>query len=594
MTPSLNSASRAVSVALWRWMRALAIIGLVALAPAAQVAAAEVSALRPLPADFGSRKAVAYSPFRSAKNVADRDNETITAAMVQQDLELLLAGRFTLIRLFDSSDKVARLTLQVIRERRLDIKVMLGIYVNRGDAAHNDAEVARGIALAREFKDIALAVSVGNETMVSWSFNRFDTAALRPYIKAVRDAVSQPVTSDDNWAFYAYDGPKEHDPAPILAGIDFVAMHTYPLLDTVYSPDRLDWRQASVPPSRRAAAMVDAAVARAKFEYAAVRSHIDRLGWTSMPIVIGETGWQADPKMVPHRSHPVNQKMYVDRINAWAASQTGPRAIFYFEAFDEPWKEGDDKWGLFNVQRQARYVIRDLYPRSIWEPGPYTAADAVYIKPIRIRSVVKASRYTVYADASSKGETRPALGRWQAWEGESTAAVAEVRTNAAAIDAGRQVEIMPRPKPWGWGVTLPVPRDQADDLSAFAKGTLNLRIRTNYPGMLEVGFHVGSATEGSAFVACMPIGSGEFGYANDGTWRSVSIPIDAIRRYAAEKNGVGLGKVDLMRVTGAIVIADRYGVTGKATGSAVTHRIDVDAIYWASGAPAAGEVRHGR
>ncbi len=64
--------------------------------------------LRPLPADFGSRSAVSYSPFRTAKNVADRDNEVITAAMIKQDLDLLLAGRFTLIRLFDSSDKVAR------------------------------------------------------------------------------------------------------------------------------------------------------------------------------------------------------------------------------------------------------------------------------------------------------------------------------------------------------------------------------------------------------------------------------------------------------------------------------------------------------
>lgn len=581
MTPTQNRASRAVSVALWRWLRALAIMALVSIAPAAQVAAAEMSALRPLPADFGSRKAVAYSPFRSAKNVAERDSETITAAMVQQDLELLVAGRFTLIRLFDSSDKVARLTLQVIRERRLDIKMMLGIYVVSGNAAHNDAEVARGIALARAYNDIVLAVSVGNETMVGWSFNRFDTAALLPYLETVRAAVAQPVTSDDNWAFYAHDGPREQDPASILASIDFVAMHTYPLLDTVYSPDRLDWRQGSVPPSRRAAAMVDAAVARAKFEYAAVRANMDRLGWKEMPIVIGETGWQAEPTMVPYRSHPVNQRMYVERIAAWEASQTGPRAIFYFEAFDEPWKERDDKWGLFNVERQARYVVQPLYPRSLWEPGTYSAADAVYVKPIRIRAVIEAPRYTVYADARTQREARPALGRWRAWEGESTAAVAELRTEPGARDPGRKVEIAPRPKPWGWGVTLPVPRDQADDLSAFAKGSLNFAIRTHYPGKLEVGFHIGSVTEGSAFVACLPIGSGEFGYANDGTWRSVSIPIEAIRRFAAEKNGVGDSKVDLMRVTGAIVIADRYGVTGKTTGSAVVDRIELDAIHWA-------------
>ena len=581
MTQAPFLAPRAVPRSLRRRVQALLVAALITVVPTVRGDTIDAMSVRPLPADFGARKAVSYSPYRSAKNVADRDNETITAAMVQQDLELLLAGRFTLIRLFDSSDKVARMTLQVIRERRIDIKVMLGIYVNRGDAAYNDAEVARGIALAREFKDIVLAVSVGNETMVSWSFNRFDTRALQPYIKAVRDAVSQPVTTDDNWAFFAHNGPREQDPASILASIDFVSMHTYPVLDTVYSPDLWDWRQAAVPSARRAAAMVDAAVARANFEYAAVRSHMDRLGLKSMPIVIGETGWQADPAMVPHRSHPVNQKMYVDRINAWEASQTGPRAIFYFEAFDEPWKEADDKWGLFNVKRQARYVVQDLYPRRVWEPGAYTAADAVYITPIRIRSVVTAARYTVYADAVSNGEARPALGPWQAWEGGSTASVKEVGTNAAAIDPGRNVEITPRPKPWGWGVTLPVPGDQADDLSAFAKGTLNFSIRTTYPGKLEVGFHVGSATEGSAFAAHMPIGSGEFGYVNDGAWHAVSIPIDAIRQYVARSEKVGPSRIDLMRVTAAVVIADRFTKTGKAPGSAATNRIDVDAVYWA-------------
>ena len=567
--------------AMSRWVRALLLILLAGVGSVAYGDTSTALTLRPLPADFGFRKAVSYSPFRTAKNVTDRDNEVITPAMIKQDLDLLLAGRFTLIRLFDSSDKVARLTLKVIREQRLDIKVMLGIYVNRGDAAYNDAEVARGIALARAFEDIVVAVSVGNETMVSWSFNRFDTAALRPYIKTVRGAVAQPVTTDDNWAFFAYSGPREQDPAPILDSIDFVSMHTYPVLDTVYSPDLWDWRQADVPPARRAAAMVDAAVARAKFEYAAVRTHMDRLGLQSMPIVIGETGWQADPTMVPHRSHPVNQKMYIDRINIWETTQTGPRAIFTFEAFDEPWKEKDDKWGLFNVKRQARYAVQNLYPRRVWEPGAYAATDAVYIKPIRIRSVVTAARYTVFADATSMGEARPALGPWKAWEGGSAAVVTAVRAAAAAINPGRFVAIAPRPKSWGWGVSVSLPGDRADDLSAFAKGTLNFSIRTTYPGKLEVGFHVGSVTEGSAFAAYMPIGSGEYGFINDGAWHAVSIPIDSIREYVARTEKVGPSRIDLMRVTGAFVIADRYAVTGKALGAAAANPISVDAIYWA-------------
>ena len=521
-------------------------------------------ALRPLTADFGLRKAVSYSPYRTAKHVADRDNETITAAMVKQDLDLLLAGGFTLVRLFDSSDKVARLTLRVIQESRLDVKVMLGIYLQHDAPAYNDAEIARGIALAREFKDIVVAVSVGNETMVNWSFNRFDTVAMKRHIDVVRSAVDQPVTTDDNWAFFAWNQRKEQDPAAILASIDFVAMHTYPLLDSVYSPDLWDWRQASVPTNRRAAAMVASAVARAKFEYAGVRSHMDSLGLKSMPIIIGETGWQADPAMVPFRSHPVNQKMYFDAMSDWLASGTGPRAIFHFEAFDEPWKEADDKWGLFNVHRQARLVVQGLYPREIWEPGAYTLKDAVYVIPIQIRAVIRSKHYSIHATARAKGEVRPALNNWK------------VEKDSASVRRGSTLKILPRPEFESWAVRRSVPDNLADDLSAFATGTVNFRVRTSYPGELEVGFDVGSPTEGSALAARIPLASGQFGYRNDGAWHDVAIPVDAIRQLVAATMKVGLSRIDLMRVTSPFVIAGRPRSADKSEG----HRVEIDGVYW--------------
>ena len=566
----LNNVARAAAFlagAFMPWMTVLVLAGLVAVCTSAHADTANKPGLdlRPLPADFGMRKAVAYSPFRTARNVGDRDNEVITAGMVKQDLDLLLAGRFTLIRLFDSSDKVARLTLQVIREHRLDMKVMLGIYVQHDAPAYNDAEIARGIALARAYKDIIVAVSVGNETMVSWSFNRFETAAMKRHIDKVRNAVEQPVTTDDNWAFFAWNGQIEQNPAPVLSSIDFVAMHTYPLLDSVYSPHLWDWRQGATPPSRRAAAMVDAAVARAKFEYAAVRSHMDSLGLKAMPIVIGETGWQADPATVPFRAHPVNQKMYVERINAWQGSRDGPRTIFYFEAFDEPWKEADDKWGLFNVKRQARYVVQDLYPSAIWEPGDYTFADAAFVTPIEIRSTVTAKRYTLHATSATPGEARPVTDKWK------------VRDGGATVRVGQTIDIAPAVSSPAWIVALPLSDNRADDLSAFAAGSLKFRIRTTYSRPIEVGFDVGSTTEGSAFAAQIPLISGQFGYANDGAWHEVSIPIERIRQYVAAKEKVGLSRIDMMRVTSPFVIADRH----VEAGTQKQVNIEIDRIHWA-------------
>ena len=121
---------------------------------------------RALPADFASRKAVNYSPYRTATSEAGLAAEVITPAMIRQDLTLLAQGGFSLIRLFDSSDKVARQTLQVIRADGLNMKVMLGAYVIPSDGAFNNAEVARAISLANEFRDIVASATSG------WSAGR--------------------------------------------------------------------------------------------------------------------------------------------------------------------------------------------------------------------------------------------------------------------------------------------------------------------------------------------------------------------------------------------------------------------------------------
>ena len=552
--------------------------------------------MRPLSAEFSTRKAVAYSPFRSG----NRDTETITPAMVKQDLELLVQGGFTLIRLFDSSDRVAKLTLQVIRDNGLNVKVMLGAYVQSDKyasaadkpavAAYNQAELSRAVALAKEFASIVLTVSVGNENMVSWSFNPITPEVMARYITTVRDQVTQPVTTDDNWAIFAQGGPgNERDASPVIAVVDFVSMHSYALIDSITIPDKWDWQQVAVPAASRATAMMDAAIAAAKADHDAVRARLDVMGKAAMPIVIGETGWKAIASGSPpetFRAHPVNQKMYFDRLSAWtAAAKTGagPKSIVYFEAFDEPWKQGDDKWGLFNVNRQARYVIQSLYPQSQWEPGSYTAADALYYIPVVGNGPITANRYTLYAEAVTAGEAKPTEAWiWNAWDSGKTAVGAEVTPSPASPDPSKAFEITPTPAVWGWGMALALPTT-SDDLSNFeASGTLNFSIKTDYPGTIEIGFLTGSGA--SAYDVYLPLSPGQYGYASgDGQWHNVSIPISEIKKFGAKAFGnenSSSSVFDLTKVTNPFVIADRYGNTGKAQGSNITLKIDVDAIRW--------------
>jgi exo-beta-1,3-glucanase (GH17 family) len=395
---------------------------------------------RPLPEDFTTRVTVNYSPYREATGPEQLGAEVITLAEIEQDLRLIRAAGIGMIRLFSSrafGDKV----LGVIRTQRLDLKVQLGAFVenpaprdsvtrrpvfNAAVEADNQAELAETIRLANLYSDIVKAVSVGNETMVFWSTKAIEPPTMAGYIRQVRTAVSQPTTTNDNWAFWA------SAPNSVLSVVDFAAVHTYPLLDTFYVERGLwDWRQKAVPEAQRADAMMDAAIAEAKAQFNAARAYLDRGGLADMPMVIGETGWTAvdtpGGPTLPLRAGRVNQKMYYDRLQAWQAegrAGRGPQAIFYFQAFDEPWKQGDDGWGLFNKDRQARYV---LHGGGACPPGfssgcePLPATDNVvrsWAPPVPNGPVTSPS-FELFGDALTAGL------RFDAFDG-STAAAATV------------------------------------------------------------------------------------------------------------------------------------------------------------------------
>lgn len=558
---------------------------------------------RPLPSDFFDRRAVAYSPFRST----NRDTETITDAMVKQDLELMAAAGIGVIRLFDSSEKVGERTLRLISTHKIDIKVMLGAYINSTtyitdpavkamiDAANKD-EMARCVALANSYPNIVKAVSVGNETMVSWSFVKVPTATMAAHIKNVRDQIAQPVTTDDNWAFYAgYSEDASYQASEVFAQIDFASIHTYPVLDIPYSdftdtdirPD-WDWKQLGVPQdaSARAFAMMDAAVEKTKKDYAAARFYLDSKGKGSLPIVIGETGWMAvdasGKGLFKFQAHPVNQKMYYDRLLAWGDATkggNGPKGIVYFEAFDEPWKGSDDKWGLFNVDRQARFVIQAKNPASstwVYEPvlasdvdRKYSDADALYFKPPVLATALTANRYTIYADTATAGEFRPGLV-WDAFDGSTVTRNENDATTFAPGDGPRSLSIAPKPLVYGWGLLYHSSTDVNENLSAFATtGRINFSIKTNYAGKIKIG--VGTDTDDrSGAEANLLLGNGDYGYCNTGVWCTVSIPVSAFM--AANP------KLDLRYVLSRFIISDVYKDTGNTPGQ--TTPLNIDAVFW--------------
>lgn len=571
--------------------------------PPGATLAASTTGLRPLPESFTARKAVAYSPFRTN----NRDTETITDAMVKQDLDLLVQAGIGAIRLFDSSEKVAFRTLRLIRANNLDLKVMLGMYVNtfeyEKDAARraaiqaiNEDEMARGVALANSYPDLVSAVSVGNETLVTWSFVPISAGTLGSYLKRVRDQIQQPVTTDDNWAPLAGQARNAAEQInDVLRQVDFVSMHTYSFEDAFYSnfsdtdlnPD-WDWQQTSVTDlTKRAAAMMDAAIGKTKKDYAAVRSFLDKSGRANLPIIIGETGWKASDPSGTDRykflASPVNQKMYYTRLLDWVAATRnsgGPKSIVYFEAFDEPWKGSDDRWGLFNVQRQARCSAQYLKPSAVWvkEAGTCDESAAVYFKPPQLNAAITQSTYVIHNESTTGW---PVGLRADAYESGTFAfdypAVGDSAPSdqSATLASSRYLVLKNfAPKDYGWGVlwqSAATPAVTAN-LSAFAGGSIRFSVKTAYVGSLRIG--ISSDTElGSAVEANVIVNSGKYGYCNVATtWCDVSIPLSAFQ--AANP------KLDLRYVLTRFSVADIFSETGNTARTGMP-AIALDNIYWA-------------
>ncbi len=330
------------------------------------VVACQTFTIRPLPSIYSTAKAVDYSPYRAGGPNA---GEVPSNADIIQDLQLMQKAGFTLIRLF-GADAVAENILNLANTNTPSLKFQVGIYLEGAPASCvdsvNDTQIATGIRLANTYPNV-VTVSVGNETSFA---GNLPINCLVSYIQTVRNQVTQPVTADDDYTFYAgYDANKNYAPDTVLQTIDFASIHIYPFSNT----GLWDWQQLSVPAGpARATAMMNAALAELKTAYAAVASYSykNAAGVTttigaSMPITIGETGWKAVPTNPgapieqvtnPAIANPVNAKMYYDLLGTWTGAGA-PVSIFYFEAFDEAWKGTDDGWGLWDKTRTARYAL---------------------------------------------------------------------------------------------------------------------------------------------------------------------------------------------------------------------------------------------
>lgn len=304
----------------------------------------------------GEYKAVCYSGYRAGQ-YPDRGNGAVnpTYNEILEDLNILTyQNNFNLIRLYDCGEN-SEMTLRVISENKLNVKVMLGIWLRAELSNHetcawltepipdsilyqnkflNISEIKNGIELAKKYEDIVIAVNVGNEALVDWNDHKVDPETIITYVKMVKENINQQVTVADNYKWWADHGKN------LAEVVDFVSVHTYPVWEDKsidegmsYTIENLMEVKTALPDSR---------------------------------IVITEAGWASEASEFGDRASEEIQERYVDEILNWAQEMN--ITTFIFEAFDESWKgdpnnpDGAEKhWGIFTEDRKPKKVMENEY-----------------------------------------------------------------------------------------------------------------------------------------------------------------------------------------------------------------------------------------
>jgi exo-beta-1,3-glucanase (GH17 family) len=303
---------------------------------------------------MGVSEAVCYSGFRSGQH-PDRGEGAVNPSYSEtlEDLKILSEDcGFRLIRIYDSGNN-SEMVLRVIVENNINIKVMLGIWLRAELSAHetcewltepipeeelnqnkklNLVEIERGIKLARQYKNIVVAVNVGNEALVDWNDHKVDADTVISYVKKVQKAITQPVTVADNYKWWADHGTS------LAKAVDFISIHIYPVWEGKDIDEGLSFSIENV-------MEVHEALPDAK-------------------IVITEAGWASVASEFGERASEEKQEQYFNEFMAW--SKDNNITTFFFEAFDEDWKGNPDNpmgaekhWGLFTVDREPKKVMQD-------------------------------------------------------------------------------------------------------------------------------------------------------------------------------------------------------------------------------------------
>ena len=251
----------------------------------------------------------------------------------------------------------------------------------------NAAEIERAVNLANQYPDIVKVLAVGNEAMVKWATSYYvQPDVILKWVNHLQELKANGelskdlwITSSDDFASWGGGDAAYHTPdlEALIKAVDYISMHTYPYHNTHYNPEF--WLQDEQHSELSEKEQVDAAMQRAlefaQKQYDSVSSYMKSLG-VDKPIHIGETGWASVSNGFygskgSRATDEYKQAMYHKLMRDWTTEAN--ISCFYFEAFNEPWKDAqnpngsENHFGLFTVDGKAKYPLWDMVDQGVFK-----------------------------------------------------------------------------------------------------------------------------------------------------------------------------------------------------------------------------------
>jgi exo-beta-1,3-glucanase (GH17 family) len=317
-----------------------------------------------------------------------------TIAQLKEDLLILAAMNIKVVRTYNVHLAHASNVLKAIAELKkvdpdFEMYLMLGAWIDCQNAwtdleknhdvesERNAIEIDEAVRLANKYPEIVKIIAVGNEAMVKWAEEYFvQPNVILKWVNHLQKLKKDNKLSKDLWItcsddFASWGGLddtyKVKDLEDLVKAVDYVSMHTYPFHNTHYNPEfwKIPNHQGNLPKKDLTDAAMNRAVLFAKNQYNAVQNYVRSIS-PNKPIHIGETGWASSSDGFygnegSKASDEYKQAYYYNAMREWTNKEG--ISCFFFEAFDEPWKDSgnplgsENHFGIFTVDGKAKYAL---------------------------------------------------------------------------------------------------------------------------------------------------------------------------------------------------------------------------------------------